>query len=533
MRLYKIIIVDDEEEIRLGVRKKINWEEYGYEVVGDAENGQEALELAEKLKPDVIMTDIKMPFLDGLQLAKKVGEIIPSTKIIIFSGSDDLEYAHKAIKLNVAQYVLKPINSVELIEVLVSLKEKLDKEYNEKRDIEVLQNYYIDTIPVIREQYLVSALEGRITKEQWEQDAKRLGLDFLDKYLTVAIIGLDGKKSLEDNYEDNIGLVLISIKNIIDEVLNKSSNFISFPYSDKIIILCTLKEKNEIIRFINNLTEAIRMFEVVFLTTISAGVGRIYNDVDKIRYSYKSAEVALNYKQILGLGKAIYIEDVEPNENINLVLEEDEENRLNNTIKMLGKEEISNIYDSLFSKLDGEIISLNKYRIYIMEVMTVILKLINVYNINSNDIFGESFNFYSYIDKLDSIDEIKDFLIDKSININKKIKKERVNSSRALIEKAKAYIKENYMDYNLSVEIMCANLHVSPTYFSSVFKKETDMTFVNYLTTIRLEEAINLLNTTDEKTYIIANKVGYQEANYFSYVFKKKYGIAPSRYRKS
>ena len=152
---------------------------------------------------------------------------------------------------------------------------------------------------------------------------------------------------------------------------------------------------------------------------------------------------------------------------------------------------------------------------------------------NSDEILGVGFNFYSYLEKLESIDEVKSFLIDKSIKINKKIKKERVNSSRLLIEKAKEYIEKNYMETDLSVESICSILHVSPTYFSSIFKKETDMNFVNYLTNIRLDRAINLLNTTDDKTYIIAGKVGYQEANYFSYVFKKKYGMSPSRYRKS
>ncbi|MDZ5034994.1 AraC family transcriptional regulator, partial [Clostridium perfringens] len=123
--------------------------------------------------------------------------------------------------------------------------------------------------------------------------------------------------------------------------------------------------------------------------------------------------------------------------------------------------------------------------------------------------------------------------IEKAIKLNEFIKKERVNSSKLLVEKAKEYIKNNYSDYEISVEKLCSKLHVSPTYFSTIFKKETNMSFVNYLTDIRLEEAIKLLNTTDDKTYIIALKVGYQEANYFSYVFKKKFGISPSRYRKN
>ena len=111
MELYKILIVDDEEEIRLGVIKKINWESYGFKVVGDAVNGVEAWEKANNLKPDIVMTDIRMPFMDGLELGEKIQEIMPSTKIIIFSGCDDFEYAQKAIRINVSEYVLKPINS--------------------------------------------------------------------------------------------------------------------------------------------------------------------------------------------------------------------------------------------------------------------------------------------------------------------------------------------------------------------------------------------------------------------------------------
>ena len=113
MSLYKIIIVDDEEEIRLGIIKKIDWKSYGFQIIGEAENGQEALEKAEKLQPDIIMTDIRMPFMDGLELGKKLSEVMPSSKIIVFSGCDDFEYAQKALRLNVIEYLLKPINSVE------------------------------------------------------------------------------------------------------------------------------------------------------------------------------------------------------------------------------------------------------------------------------------------------------------------------------------------------------------------------------------------------------------------------------------
>ncbi|WP_066895254.1 response regulator [Clostridium nigeriense] len=528
MGLYKLMIVDDEEEIRLGVIKKINWQEHGFVVVGDAENGQEALEMAEKLHPDVIMTDIKMPFMDGLELGKRIVDLMPSTKIIIFSGSDDLEYAHQAIKINVVEYVLKPINSIELIEVLKRLKDKLDKEYDDKRNMEILKKHYVESIPVIREQFLVGTLEGRITKEQWEENEKKLGLDLIDKYLSVALINLDTISKEQDD-----SLILISIKKIVDETIIGYCKFISFPYLDKIAILLSFNEKDNIMKAIKGLNEVCKVFESVFESTISVGIGRIYDNINEIRLSYRTAQSALDYRPILGNGKTIYIDDVEPDNTIQLQFDEQDEIHFLNSIKLSNEDNIREVVESVFKKMEESFVSLEKYRIYLMEVLTSILKLVQSYNIEINSVFGEEFNFYSHLEQFNSIEEIKKWFIEKSLILNEIIKKERVNSSKLLVEKAKEYIKNNYDDYELSVEKLCSKLHVSPTYFSTIFKKETDMNFVNYLTNIRLEEAVKLLNTTDEKTYIIASKVGYQEANYFSYVFKKKFGISPSRYRKN
>ena len=198
-----------------------------------------------------------------------------------------------------------------------------------------------------------------------------------------------------------------------------------------------------------------------------------------------------------------------------------------NSIKLSGEDTIRETVGSIFKKIEESLVQIEKYRIYLMEVLTSMLKLTQSHNIEVNNIFGDEFNFYTYLDDFNSIEEIKEWFISKAIKLNEIIKKERVNSSKILVEKAKEYIKINYNDYEISVEKLCSNLHVSPTYFSTIFKKETNMSFVNYLTDVRLDKAVKLLNTTDDKTYIIATRVGYQEANYFSYVFKKSLEYHP------
>lgn len=154
MDLYRIILVDDEEEVRQSIIRKINWTEAGFKVVGDAENGEDALEKVEALEPDLILTDIRMPYMDGLTLAERVRQKYPSIKIVIFSGYDDFEYAKQAIKLNVTEYILKPVNVEELTAILKRIKANLDEEIEQKRNVNLLRENYIKSLPILREQFL-------------------------------------------------------------------------------------------------------------------------------------------------------------------------------------------------------------------------------------------------------------------------------------------------------------------------------------------------------------------------------------------
>ena len=151
MNLYRIILVDDEEEVRKGIIRKIDWEALGFQVVGDAENGQDALEKIEQLEPDVVMTDIRMPYMDGLTLTSWIRQKYPSVKVLIFSGFDDFEYAQKAIKLNVTEYILKQVNVEELTRILNRVRENLDQEIEQRRDVDRLRESYLSSLPILRE----------------------------------------------------------------------------------------------------------------------------------------------------------------------------------------------------------------------------------------------------------------------------------------------------------------------------------------------------------------------------------------------
>ena len=142
MTTYKVLLVDDEEEVRNAIEQRINWEELGFEVIGKAQNGVKAMEIAEKLQPDVVITDIKMPYMNGLELARNLKEENPGVRILILTGFDEFEYAKEAVHLEIEEYILKPINANELSECLKRLKNVLDKEREEKLNVRKLEQYY-------------------------------------------------------------------------------------------------------------------------------------------------------------------------------------------------------------------------------------------------------------------------------------------------------------------------------------------------------------------------------------------------------
>ena len=533
MCLYKVLIVDDEEEIRLGIIKKINWRELGFVVIGDAENGQDAIEKSEVLQPDIIMTDIKMPYMDGLELVKKIREIMPSTKVIVFSGCDDFEYAQESIKFGVIEYILKPINSIEIIELLKKIKIKLDNEFNEKRNLETLNKYYIDSLPLIREQFLVGAIEGRVSIDDWNNKIKELNLNFIHNRFCVGIIKLDYEILEDSEYSNKNELMVISVKNNVDDIISDNFNYISFLYLKEVVVIANLSETDEISMFINKLNEVAKYFKRIMKLSISIGVGSIVESPNNISLSYKFAQNALEYRVILGNEKVIYIQDVEKNITHNLQFTNEDERTFINAIKVSSENNIEFVIREIFNNIEKSLLPFNKYRIYLMEVIISMIKLLYSYKFNINEVFGEDFNCFSYLLNFNTLSDMEKWFLEKALKINKIIKSERVHSSMILVEEAKEYIRNNYMDSEISVETLCSKLHISSTYFSTIFKKETDMNFVNYLTEVRLDEAVKLLNTTDYKTYIIAEKVGYPEANYFSYVFKKKFKVSPSKYRKS
>ena len=478
MNLYRIILVDDEEEVRKGIIRKIDWETLGFQVVGDAENGQDALEKIEQLEPNVVMTDIRMPYMDGLTLTSWIRQKYPSVKVLIFSGFDDFEYAQQAIKLNVTEYILKPVNVEELTQILDRVRENLDQEIEQRRDVDRFRESYLNSLPILRELFLNDMVRGNMPAEDYCRFTA-----FNSAVGITLIASVDGEKK-QTSLIDLLGDICKEIKRILQ-------------------------------------------------VTVTIGIGYFCMDLEQLPAAYQSAVDALGYQEIVGTGNIIYINDMEPVSRGKLQLETRDEADLIAAVKFGTREKIEAAARSFASRMESARVHMRQQQVYQMSIINCLIRLMQQQDLDLGAMFGTDEMYGKVIYGNMKPEEFASVITEVGCRMNEAMNRERDKTAKKVILEAKQYILDHYQDPELSVDVMCRQLHMSPAYFSTVFKRETGQTYIAYLTEVRLDKAVELLNTTDDKTYVIAQKVGYQEQNYFSYVFKKRFGISPTKFRGS
>ncbi len=533
MSYYRILLADDEEEVRKGIIRKIEWERLGFEVVGDAENGEDALEKIEQLRPDVVMTDIRMPYMDGLALTARIRQKYPSMKVLIFSGYDDFEYAQQAIKLNVTEYILKPVNGEELTEILSRVRENLDEEIARRRDESLLRERYNNSLPVIRELFLNELVRGTAREEEVRPKLEEYGVDILDAQgLAAAVVSVEWEQERASSFwQQERKLIPISVRSLVEDHLRGYFRFVSFNSANGIAIIAAIDGHNTQTGFIDLLADICKETRRILGVTVTIGVGYGSRRPENIGESYQSAVDALGYKAIVGTGGTIYINDMEPVNRGKLQLSQKDEDELENRIKFGTPESIEAQVKALAGRMDDTRAHASQYQIYMLSLVNCITRLMQQYDMDLRLIFDADGSFMRLPDGEREREGFALWMIRAACRMNEAIGRRRDSTTRQVIEEARQYIEEHYQDPELSVEMICRQFHMSPAYFSTLFRKETGKTCVAYLTDVRLNKAVELLNHTSDKTYVIAQKVGYQEQNYFSYVFKKRFGVSPTKYR--
>ena len=522
MELYRVLLVDDEEDIREGISRKMDWLGLGFSLVGEAANGQDALELAESLRPDVILTDIKMPFMDGLELCRILTDRLPAARFVVFSGFDAFEYAKQAIQMNVVEYILKPINADELSAVLRRLKDQLDRERAERRNVELLRSRYMENLPVLRELFYANLLDGHIEPGTERERAARLDIDLQGEEWAVglAYIGSDRRDALST----------LSVQKLLEESLTADRCRLTL-YNDWVAVIVSLTESFTIYDLIRVLDRVCTLAASYLGLTLTVGVGAPCKELSGMARSAAEARTALEYRSMVGRGQVIYIGDLEPDGGQVLTFEEADERTLTAAVRLGSEQEVRDAAAALAGKIREANPSAGQYNLFLMELVTHLMKMTRRSGVGVEEVFGTGFSLPIQDSALPSLEELEDWCAERYLRFRTLIRRRQTDSAGQTVETAKEYIRQHYAESDLSVEKLCAYLHLSSTYFSTLFKRETGTSFTAYVTTVRMEAAAEAIRGTEEKTYLIAQRCGYEDPNYFSYVFKRHFGVTPTKYR--
>ncbi len=534
---YTILLVDDESAVREGIRNRTPWERYNFRVVGEAGNGIEALEMIEELHPDVVITDIKMPYLDGMELIKEIRRSHPPVTIIIISGYDEFTYAQQAIRYDVSEYVLKPVTSEDICNLLERTAKRLDEDIIRIQDQNRLKNVYNQALPLIREKFLVSLLTPvhQIPNTSLIAKAKDYGFNLEGDEFIVATFETD-----HDNQDDP--LEAMALLEVTLDVLQKEGSDIVFQFENQIVIIFTANSHGEgqydsLFRkqTFRKIEQLQAYLEKYFPFSIVIGVGNLVHVPSLIAQSYRQALEALNYSSFYPEQHILVISDLEkPDTKEDTTHLQGLLSDVIIAVKMGTEEQVVESVNNLFGERAASL-PFEGLQTFLLELSSSLNTLAESYDYNLFQMGGDGDprSFFAELGSLNTLGKARRWLTKVALAIRIAISGQRANSHIQFVQEAKSLIAKHFTESGFGLDQVCEMIGVSPSYFSSTFKREMGISFVQYLTTIRMERAKELLVKSEAKTYEIAQAIGFTEPNYFSFCFKRHEGVSPSQYRQA
>jgi two-component system, response regulator YesN len=534
--MYKMIIADDEPMVIESLVNKLNWSEIQIEIIGIASDGEEAYDMVLSLKPDILLTDIRMPHLDGLELSAKLRDDLPDLKIIIISGYSDFTYAKTALELDITDYILKPVEVKKLTQVIRKVLSELSKEKDISLYIQDLKNQMCDFRLLAKDKFLVNLLLGTpIHSDQLYRKCQYLELPFdIEEQISVAVIEPDTFDEISRNLsEEDLQLLIFSIHNITCEVIEnyEAGTCVQLNDTQLVIIFKAFVHIQDLqLNICRQIQQAIRKY---LNHTVSAGIGYPVNNISQLQSGYAYALKALQYRFYTGKESINFIDDFDTQmdfDDIDAVKVSTIESDLCNAIQLGDIEHVKEIVDSFHTLIQSCSLTIPTIRQYYLDMVSQISRHFKTNQINSKPI-------------IDMDKQIKGVILNATIqsSLTKALKNycieiasfffERMEIRHTkMIEQICSYIDKNYMN-ELSISTIAEHVFLTPNYVSLIFKQATQLTVIEYITKVRIEKAKELLKSPDLKIFEIAEMVGYPNPRYFSKVFKKATNLHPSQYK--
>lgn len=552
--MLKVFLVEDETIIREGLCNIIPWQQYGYTLVGDASDGEQALPMIRELQPDVLITDIKMPFMDGLALSNLVSKELPNTKIIIVSGYDDFEYARQAIRIGVEQYLLKPITKAMLIKTLNEVQEKIQSEREQKNYLEKFRSEMQEYEQFSNRRFFEQIVAGQLSVQEIYEQADRLNIAIHAQCYNIVMYGIqaepdtalgsggrtDGGAKADPVLRSGARSDVISqIRDGLNQFFMMYPEYLMFRWNLNTYAVLIKGDRVQIDTLTQRCVDTIQEYVQPFEETAKwyVAIGEKTERLSGLPACFDQVNHIFSFRYLMSS------QHILTRENTDSIARGEDENSLSNLdaskidprilrgflqdgqieeIDNFVEEYVGSLHDAASSKLFCQYLMLDT-------------RFAAIAYIEELGYSQEQFlDMLPGMQKLGTgltVEELKHYIramLTCAVDLRERQSK---SQNKGIVRQALDYIDKNFADENISLKEVAGYTKVSANYFSAVFSQEMRQTFVEYLTQKRMERAKELLRQTDKRSAEVAAEVGYKDPHYFSFVFRKTQGCSPRDYR--
>lgn len=531
--MLKIFLVEDEFVVREGIKNNIDWKSHDYDFCGEASDGELAFPMIQKLKPDIVITDIRMPFMDGLTLSKLIKKELPWIEIIVLSGYEEFEYAKEGIKIGIAQYLLKPISGEDLLREVDALAVKIDekhkeREIKEKYMKEMEENFLKERKDLF--QYLVT---GSKSPAELLEISDKLHIDLSAIWYNIVLIKVQSMTHAHDEYSNS----LIQIEKQLEEICNEKELLIFDRNLEGKALFFKADSREDIIQlqdeYIIKIKKLLDSYENIHYF---GGIGEPVNRLGELPVSFENASHAFAHRYLVkdslilncgDINKGLYTES----ENFDISsmnLKQIDRSKIRGFLKFGEKEEAVYFVEEFFKDLGNNAVKSNMFRQYIvMDAYFCVAEFVEGLSFQKNEVEPPDADS-GIMQNIKNAMEYMIRIICKALELREKAASNRYGN---IVDEVIRYIEENYADEELSLNILASHVNFSPNHLSMVFSQQMGQTFTRYLTNYRMDKAKELLRCSSKKSSVISLEVGYKDPHYFSYLFKKTQGMTPTQYR--
>lgn len=531
--MLKVFLVEDEFVVREGIKNNIDWKSHGYDFCGEAGDGELAFPMIQKLKPDIVITDIRMPFMDGLMLSRLIKKELPWIEIIVLSGYEEFEYAKEGIKIGIAQYLLKPINGEDLLKevdaVAVKIEEKIkEREIKEKYMKEMEENFLKE-----RKDFFQHLVTGSKSAAELFEISDKLNIDLSAIWYNIVLIRMQSMKHAQDEYSNS----LIKIEKEMEEIYGEKELLIFDRNLEGKALLFKADSEEDIVKLQNDyLIKMKSILEDYENVRYFGGIGEPVNRLRELSASFESASRAFAHRYLVKDSLILNCQEIEKNlyteredfDISSMNLKQIDRSKVREFLKFGEREEAIYFVEEFFRDLGSSAVKSNMFRQYIvMDVYFCVADFVEGLSFQKSEIEPPDINSGIMQGSQNAMNYLIR-IICKALELREKAASNRYGD---IVDEVVHYIEENYADEELSLNILASHVNFSPNHLSMVFSQQMGQTFTKYLMNYRMNKAKELLRCSSKRSSVISMEVGYKDPHYFSYLFKKTQGMTPTQYR--